>query len=104
MTNWYSLLHPPFRRRARGRPQPAPRLDRAERRELPDLPARIEALEAELAAMHEQMADPGYFRQEGERIAEGKARLAALEAEIQIAYERWEALEAKRTGGGVEGG
>ncbi len=82
----------------RGRPRKArPRspLSGDERRELKDLPSRIDALEVKLAGMHDEMANPAFFRQEGEVIAAAQAALRALEAEIATAYARWEALEEK---------
>ncbi|MFP5506067.1 MAG: ATP-binding cassette domain-containing protein [Gammaproteobacteria bacterium] len=65
-----------------------------EQRELEALPARIETLERDVAALHAQLADPAFYRQDAETIAAGRARLGALEAELQSAYARWEALEA----------
>ena len=65
-----------------------------ERLELEALPRTIEALEDEQAALHEQMADPVFYKEAGARIAEAKSRLAALDAALEKAYERWEALEA----------
>ena len=66
-----------------------------EQRELEALPARIETLEREVAALHAQLADPAYYRQEAQTITAGSARLESLEAELQVAYARWEALEAQ---------
>ncbi len=71
----------------------ARKLSYKERRELEDLPGRIEELEAARRAWHEAMADPAFFRQDGGAIAAAKAKLEALEQELTTAYERWEALE-----------
>jgi ATP-binding cassette subfamily F protein uup len=80
------------------RPAPAPSLlDKAERRELNALPERIEALEARRAALHAEMAEPSFFKQDGAHIAAAQGTLEELDAEIEAAYARWEALEAKRT-------
>ena len=79
---------------AKARPPPA--LDKAERKELRELPAHIEALEAEQTRLHDQMADPAFFSGPGERIAEAKRSLEDVEGKIAAAYARWEALEAKR--------
>ena len=84
------------------KPRPRALLDGKERRELADLPARIDALEAKLAARHEEMADPAFFRQEGAVIAAAQAELKALEAEIATTYARWEALEGKAAGPGTQ--
>ena len=43
--------------------------------------------------LHDAMADPVFYRQDGGAIAESQARLEALESELAAAYERWEALE-----------
>ena len=43
--------------------------------------------------MHEAMADPSFYRQDGGAIADTRSRLEAIEAELATAYERWEALE-----------
>ncbi len=83
-------------------PAPAPRpsaerprkISMKERKELEALPGRIEQLEAARAELHDAMADPAFYRQDGGAIAEARARLEALEQELGAAYERWEALEA----------
>ena len=59
-----------------------------ERRELDELPKRIEALEAARQELHETMADPAFYRRDGGEIAQAKARLASLEQELAQAYER----------------
>ena len=64
-----------------------------EKRELEELPKRIESLETSLRDLHEAMADPAFYRREGAEIAEAKSRLDALERDLAQAYERWEALE-----------
>jgi ATP-binding cassette subfamily F protein uup len=76
---------------ARERPR---KLNFKERRELEELPGRIEALESGRAELHEAMADPAFYRREGAELAEARARLDALEQELARAYERWEMLES----------
>jgi ABC transport system ATP-binding/permease protein len=73
----------------------APRNKRSfkEQRELDSLPAVIESLEAETAAVHAAMAEPGYFRQPGDLLARDQARLRDLESRLAEAFARWEALE-----------
>jgi ATP-binding cassette subfamily F protein uup len=51
-------------------------------------------MEAELAALHETMADPAFYKQDRDAIARINARLQALEADLAAGYERWEALDA----------
>jgi ATP-binding cassette subfamily F protein uup len=74
----------------------APRRKRSfkEQRELESLPAQIETLETELAALHAAMAEPGYFRQPGDLLARDQGRLRDLESRLATAFARWEALEA----------
>ncbi|WP_165220808.1 ATP-binding cassette domain-containing protein [Aquisphaera insulae] len=64
-----------------------------ERRELETLPARIEEMEARIAALHEAMADPAFYRKDREEIANERSRLEDLERELAASYERWHALE-----------
>ncbi len=85
-------------RAAKPAPKAAParrRLTYAEKRELEELPQRIESLEADQAALHAQMADPAFFRGAADTIAAATARLKTLESDILAAYARWEALEAR---------
>jgi ATP-binding cassette subfamily F protein uup len=69
------------------------KLSYKDQRELEQLPARIEALEAEQAALHARLSDPALYQQEG-GIAAAGARLQEVETELAEAYARWEALEA----------
>jgi ATP-binding cassette subfamily F protein uup len=64
-----------------------------ERRELSDLPKKIENLEAERQSLFDRMAAPGFYTQPGGEIAKAKTRLAELEADIHRAYARWLELE-----------
>jgi ATP-binding cassette subfamily F protein uup len=66
-----------------------------ERKELDDLPARIHTLEAEIAALHETMAAPTFYKQDPAKIAATRARSEAAEAELAAAFERWEDLESR---------
>ncbi len=69
-----------------------------EQRELDALPGRIEALEAEQAALNAELADPGtYGRVGADRFRAMHERVSAIEGELLECLERWEALEG-RTG------
>jgi ABC transport system ATP-binding/permease protein len=70
------------------------RLSYKERRELAELPARIEALEAEQAELHAKMAHGDFYRQSSEQIAAAVERLDALKRELELHYERWQSLES----------
>ncbi|HEY6894497.1 MAG TPA: ATP-binding cassette domain-containing protein [Rhodanobacteraceae bacterium] len=78
-------------------PAPAPakrKLSWKEARELEALPARIEQLESDLAAMNARLEDPGFYRQDSAAIVASNAEMAAKQAELDEAYARWQALEA----------
>jgi ABC transport system ATP-binding/permease protein len=70
------------------------RFGNKERKELEELPRRIESLEAQQAALHERMADPALFKTGGAQISAIKSELDAIERELPAAYARWEELLA----------
>jgi len=65
-----------------------------EKRELAELPARIEELETEQEEIHSRLADPDLYRSAPEQVAELKQRLDQVETELEAAFERWQELEA----------
>jgi ATP-binding cassette subfamily F protein uup len=76
--------------------QTAKKLSYKDQRELAELPARLEQLEAEQTELQRRLADPELYRGGGDAVTAVQARLAALEAELAAAYERWEDLEARQ--------
>jgi len=82
----------------KGKPAPS-RLNAKEQKELDGLPARIEALESEQAALTAQLADPALYKGDPARPAEVKTRLAQVEREHATAFTRWEELEERRAPG-----
>ena len=70
------------------------RLSHGERQELAGLPAEIERLEGVISALYEKMAEPDFYRQPSAVVAGETDRLKQSEEHLQIAYARWEALEA----------
>ena len=73
----------------------APRkLKYKERLELEKLPAEIDELEQQIAAIHQAMADPEFFKGSGEKIAEAQKQLADHETKLAEAMTRWEELES----------
>ncbi len=64
--------------------------------ELDKLPELLAELEKKIEAVHEQMSDPEFYQQDGEKIADTKQELEELEAELEQKFERWESLEAMR--------
>ena len=63
-----------------------------EQRQLDALPDQIEALEAEQSALHEQMADPAFYQQNGEDVTAAQTRLEQIDNDLKQAYARWEEL------------
>ncbi|EGQ7934242.1 ABC transporter ATP-binding protein [Vibrio vulnificus] len=63
-------------------------------RELEALPAKLEQLEADIEAFQEQVNSAEFFAQPVETTQPVLEQLAALEQELEIAFERWEELEA----------
>ncbi|ENJ1752885.1 ABC transporter ATP-binding protein [Vibrio parahaemolyticus] len=63
-------------------------------RELEALPAKLEQLESDIETLQEQVNDPEFFAKPVEQTKPVLEQLAALEQELEIAFERWEELEA----------
>jgi ATP-binding cassette subfamily F protein uup len=74
------------------------KLSYKEQRELVQLPAAIEDMEAAVAALHAELAAPEFYKQPPEHIATRTAANRELEAKLAAAYRRWEELEAQATG------
>lgn len=62
-------------------------------RELAALPDTLEAVEQRIAALHEQMADAGFYTASRETQQAAQVALASAEAERDALYARWAALE-----------
>jgi ABC transport system ATP-binding/permease protein len=65
-----------------------------EQKELETLPQRIEELDIEQKRIIMTMADPAFYRESGNKVAETKARIEAVEKELTEVYKRWNELEA----------
>lgn len=65
-----------------------------EKRELEQLPALIETLETQLAALQQQVNAPEFFASPIEQTQAVLNQLAEVESKLAHAYERWEILEA----------
>ncbi|EHR0228179.1 ABC transporter ATP-binding protein [Vibrio parahaemolyticus] len=63
-------------------------------RELEALPAKLEQLESDIETLQEQVNNPEFFAKPVEQTQPVLEQLAALEQELEIAFERWEELEA----------
>ena len=69
-----------------------------ERRELDELPARIEKLEAEQAVLAESISSSAVYDQNRAKAIEIQARLSDMAQSLATAYARWEELESRRAG------
>jgi ATP-binding cassette subfamily F protein uup len=78
-------------------PKPRTRLGYKEQRELTSLPAEIEALENEQAAISARMSTPDYHQQGAAQIRADRKRLEEIETVMLAKFERWETLEAERS-------
>jgi ATP-binding cassette subfamily F protein uup len=66
-----------------------------EQREFAALPARIDALEAEVRELNEAIAGPEFYREGAAEIARVLARLEEARRELDEAYARWIDLEPR---------
>ncbi|OZB61306.1 MAG: ABC transporter ATP-binding protein [Lysobacterales bacterium 14-68-21] len=64
-----------------------------DQRELEQLPARIEALENDIAERTAAMSDPAFFRQDSAAVTAANEALAKTQAELDAAYARWSELD-----------
>ncbi|ARP96450.1 ATP-binding cassette domain-containing protein [Bordetella genomosp. 13] len=78
-------------------PRPVKRLSSWEQRELDGLPDAIAANEARQAEIAAKLADGRLYHEDPEEAARLGAEQATLEAELEEKFERWEALEARRS-------
>lgn len=72
---------------------PLKKLTSQEQKELKELPRRIEKLEAEQAAIQNQMAESAFYEQSSDKISAVMAKLGQLTTELEKAYARWDELE-----------
>jgi ATP-binding cassette subfamily F protein uup len=94
---------PPARKAAPAAPTPqapaqtpaARKLSYREQRELEELPARIEGLEAEQRDLNASVQDPLFYTKPAEAIRTSLARLEAIGSELVAAYARWDELDAR---------
>jgi ATP-binding cassette subfamily F protein uup len=64
-----------------------------QKREIQDLPQKIEALEYRQKELCAILSDPLFYKKEKDEITRAKSDLFRIEREIEIAYRRWEELE-----------
>ena len=66
-----------------------------EKRELEELPERINALETERQGLYDALSDPLFYKKEKEEMERIKTRLGEVEQAIETAYQRWEDLDGR---------
>ena len=86
----------PSSERERPQRQRPVKLSYKEQQELLTLPETIHELEMELQVLHNQLADPEFYKEAGSLVTQATGRLHELEQEIAEAFERWEELESRR--------
>jgi ABC transport system ATP-binding/permease protein len=69
------------------------KLSYKEQRELTELPARLEALEARKAQLEAEAADPAFYSRPHGEVTQRLEELAKLQIEIESAFARWSELE-----------
>ena len=72
------------------------KLSYKESRELEQLPVRIEALEAEQRALTSAMGRGDYHLRGAEQMRFDALRAREIEQELELAFERWVELDARR--------
>jgi len=78
--------------------KPVVKLSFKEKKELDEMPKKIQLLEKEQATLHETMAEPNFFKQPVPKRTESTSRLVAIEQQLAKIYSRWEELESKENG------
>jgi len=91
--------------RKKVRPKPKARssqkLGYMQKREMQDLPQKIEVLESEQKELFAILSDPLFYKKEKAEIVGVKSNLARVEREIETAYRRWEELETMKSQEGI---
>jgi ATP-binding cassette subfamily F protein uup len=77
----------------------ATKLSYREQRELDELPARIEALEAEQRTLGAAIAGPEFYRQPAASITAALQRTQRIEQELLELYARWDVLDSRSPAG-----
>ena len=70
-------------------------------RELESLPAKIEMLEKEQAALQARLADPAFYTKSPQLVTSIGVRANEIGVELESILARWEVLEAKKTDAGT---
>ena len=74
-------------------PKPKAKLNAADEKALRLLPVKIEKLEKQIEAMHQQFAAPGFYDQDSTVTQPLQQQLSEHEGSLQALYEQWEKLD-----------
>jgi ATP-binding cassette subfamily F protein uup len=66
-----------------------------EKREMEELPRRIERMESELQELHARIASPEFYKEPSDAIARALARTDELKGSLHDAYARWDDLDSR---------
>jgi ATP-binding cassette subfamily F protein uup len=86
----------PERPRAAPSPRTAKRMSFKDKHTLETLPARIEALREEVAALSRVLEDPDFYVRDPRKFGETTAALGVVREQLEVAEERWLLLEMLR--------
>ncbi len=75
-------------------PATSKKLSYKDKRELEELPLKIEQLETQLRQVQNQMAQKDFYKQDSAKVNQTTQQLAELEKQLASCYARWEALES----------
>ena len=75
-------------------PKAKKKLSYKEQAELDELPLLIDDLETKQAALEQQMADPDFYKEGKDKIAQVQKDLAKVADKLNTAFERWEILDS----------
>ncbi|MFJ5158130.1 ABC transporter ATP-binding protein [Pantoea sp. NPDC088449] len=78
--------------------RPASKLSYNLARELEQLPQKLEQLETRIGELQAKMSHPDFFSQPHDKTQPVLDALAQTEQELEVAFERWEELEALKNG------
>lgn len=75
-------------------PEPQKKLSYSLQRELDAIPGQIEALETELASLHEQVSQPEFYQQPLAETEAVLAQITKVQEQLDLLIERWAELES----------
>jgi ATP-binding cassette subfamily F protein uup len=94
-TGGRAVAQPSSRTAAPKIPSSGGKLSYRERLEFEELPARIEALEAEQRTLSERIAHSAFYKESPDAIAAALERLEGIDRDLASLYERWDALDSR---------